>query len=97
MIVELDKTPAQSFEFWAADVFFKLSLYVSRRMMYADIDVDNVRVLSGVRCMPGWMINNIDLDVGNFYFETEDGEYPFWEKFGETQFLHYFTEAEINA
>lgn len=33
---------------------------------------------------------------GNFFFVTENGEYPYYENFGTTCSLYFITEEELN-
>lgn len=54
--------------------------------------VENARAVSGMR-----IIQSKYQEAGNFVISTQNQEIPDFTKFGVTQFLLYFSQAEVDA
>lgn len=96
-IITLEPIPNQSLTFQQDGHFFGLTLKACQDMMYATISVDNVVVISGARCVAGALIipSQYQESAGNFAIATNDGDNPDYTQFGNTQFLIYYSAAEL--
>lgn len=69
-------------------------------MCMVSVERDSVMLVSNVRAVSGFAIlryNYLQTGYGNFAFVTENGDYPYWEKFNVSQTLIYASDAEIEA
>ena len=99
---ELKQIPNQTFSRTVDGVTFNFRLYVFREMTYCDVSADDgTAIASAVRCVPnGWLIPFPFAragGVGNFRFEADGDDYPWFENFGDTCRFVYYTAAEIDA
>lgn len=85
------------FDCLAESVLFRFRLHVFRGMMYASVYADNELVVGGQRCIGNeWLIpSGLLVGMGNFRFEVNGDEYPWWENFGNGVRLVYYTASEI--
>lgn len=75
-----------------------LRLKEARGVMVADLDRDDVRVISATRVLAGEPIIPYHyLESGNFLLMTINDELPDWRNFETTQTLVYLTAAEVAA
>lgn len=86
------------FECLAEETLYRFRLHVFREMMYATIYADNELVISGQRCVNNaWLIPDGYMpEKGNFRFEVNGENYPWWENFNESTNLVYYTADEIS-
>lgn len=85
------------FECLAEEILYRFRLHVFRDMMYATIYADNELVIAGQRCVNNaWLIPYGYMpDRGNFRFEVNGDEYPWWENFNDGTNLIYYTADDI--
>jgi hypothetical protein len=77
------------------DIDFEITIK-STGGVVADIMMDNVVVLQGVKCLPNMPIIPYQyFENGNFFFVTENEEYPDYTKFNVSQSLVYLTPDEM--
>lgn len=96
-LIPLEQSPNQQFTAVLDGYRYAVRLTTCAGITCADIERDDVVVISGVRCVGGFVIPYPYLEAGNFWFETDDGEYPDYTLFGDTQFLYYLTQAEVDS
>ena len=86
------------FECLAEETLYRFRLHVFREMMYATIYADNELVISGQRCVnDAWLIpDGYMSEKGNFRFEVNGDDYPWWANFNESTNLVYYTADEIS-
>lgn len=69
--------------------------------MAADVARDDVTLIRGVRLVAGSPVlpyaRLMGSGPGNFLLMTTDGALPWWEQFGVSQYLYYYTLAELQA
>lgn len=97
-IVPLQAIPNQQFQVTFESTLFNITLKTILDRIYATILINNVVVVSGVLCVPGFQIlpsRYLEGVTGNFAFVTNNDEYPSSDQFGITQFLLYATAAEL--
>lgn len=96
--IPLENVPNQKFSITLDETRYTIRLTTINGITYADIDRDDVNIISGFKCCPFQLIMPYpSMDSGNFLFETSDGEYPQYESFGDTQFLYYLTQEEVEV
>ena len=76
-------------------------IYEVSGCMAADIARDDEPLIVGVRLVAGSPVVTyprlIGSGPGEFLLITNDGEMPWWEKFGVSQYLYYYTLSELQA
>lgn len=90
--VDLIRAPNQSFTVENKNVRFEVTLQDLGNSMCSTIKKNGVLIQSGMRVISGFPLipfKYLSSD-GNFIFETENGEYPHWKKFGITQELYFY-------
>lgn len=66
--------------------------------MFVDITRNGSPVVSGMRAVAGtFLIPYGYLESGNFLIITTNEEYPDYRQFGLSQYLIYFSQAELEA
>ena len=96
ILVPLATVPNQSFSIVLDGNQYDISIYVTNNVSAIDIIRNNVPILLGSRLVSDYpVIPYRYLENGNFVFITEDGAYPIYTEFGITQFMFYFSQAEI--
>lgn len=96
--IPLSATPNQVFSVRLDDQRLVVRIKEADGVMVADVDRNEVRLLSAVRVLAGEpIIPYRYLENGNFIVLTLDEELPDWRKFGATQTLVYLTAAEVDA
>jgi len=95
--ISIKSIPNQKVSVTINDIDFEISLK-STGVVIADITMDNVVILQGVKCLPNMpIIPYRYLEDGNFFFVTENEEYPDYTKFNVSQSLVYLTPDEMEA
>lgn len=74
-----------------------ITLRVAINVMVADVSLDDVVLIRGVRVVTGQPILPYPYisNWGNLVLTTQNDELPWWENFGQDQFLYYLTPAEL--
>lgn len=98
---KLDNTaPNQKFTITMDGHTFTVELHTAYDMLFATVDVDNVRVKTSCRCVHnGWLIPYMSYapeGCGNLKFVTKNGEYPSYKNFNSTCTLVYATREEYD-
>lgn len=94
--IPLAAVPNQSLSVRLDDQRLVLRLKEANGVMVADLDRDNLRVLSGVRVLAGEPIIPYGyLESGNFMLLTINDQLPDWREFTATQSLVYMSPAEV--
>lgn len=95
--IELQAIPNQSFSIIIDGVSFDVAIKTTS-VTIADITIDDVIKLQGVKCMPNRPIIPYEyLENGNFFFVCDGEEYPYYTNFGTSQNLVYLTADEMVA
>lgn len=96
--IPLAAIPNQSLSVRLDDRRLVLRLKEASGVMVADLDRDEVRIISGVRVLAGEPIIPYKyLEEGNFILLTLDDELPDWRQFAATQNLVYLSPEELAA
>lgn len=96
--VPIASTPNQSFSVRLENNFYDITLKETNGVMSCSMVRDNVTLFDGVRLVAGSpIIPFAYLETGNFILSTNNDDMPDYTKFGVTQFLVYFTAAEVEA
>jgi hypothetical protein len=95
--VPLEAIPNQTISFNADGAYWQVHLYQSIDHVCADIDINGVNVISGVRCFGGYGLMPYaymyEPNYGNFVFDTDAD----WTNFGSSCNLYYLENAEYAA
>lgn len=95
--IKLLAVPNQSISITIDGIVFGIVLKTTS-ITVADIYIDEVLKIAGVKCRPNLAIVPYEYLInGNFYFVVEGEELPDYTKFGISQSLVYLTKAEIDA
>ena len=97
--IPLDATPNQLLSFQVGQQFYNLEIKACQDMMYASLTRNNVVISSNSRLVAGGLLlpYQYQEDGGNLAFVTNPGDAPWYEQFGVTQFLIFYTAAELEA
>lgn len=89
--ITLLAVPNQTFSFDSGNARFDMRIFSAGDRMCLDLDIDEVRVLSGCRIVCGEPMIPYDYlsTRGNFALVTDSAESPNWRQFGVTQYLVY--------
>lgn len=96
--VPLEAIPNQAFSIQLEETRYNLRFRDLGEIMSVDISIDDVEILVGHRVVSAGILipfQYLEGSGGNFIFETELGDIPFWTKFEITQTLFYLTAAEL--
>ena len=99
-IVPIEAVDNQSLSIQLDDVRYGLRFKNIGSMMSVDISINDVLILEGHRVCGGVPLipyPYLEGAGGNFIFLTELGDLVFWNQFGITQSLYYFTVEELEA
>lgn len=98
--IPLQAVPNQSLSFTQDENRWEVTIKQAVTSMIADVTINDVRVISGVR-IPGddFILPYTYMGVlqGNLMLTTQRGLLPGWELFGQTQQLFYWTPDEMKA
>lgn len=95
--IDLIRVPNQSISVTIDDVLWELTIKAARRCMVADIVRDGRTLVQGQRIVADAPVIPYRYlsTQGNFAILTPDGEYPWWERFGDTHTLVFMTPEEL--
>ena len=95
--VPLEAIPNQTISFNVDNAYWQLHLYQSIDHVCADVYINGVNVIYGVRCFGGYGLMPYaymyEPDYGNFVFDTDAD----WTNFGTSCNLYYLENAEYVA
>lgn len=93
--IPLNSVPNQSISFNVDGAYWQLHIYQSLQHMCADISINGVDVVSGIRCFAGIALMQYDYmylpNYGNFIFDSD----PDWTNFGTSCKLYYLQQSEF--
>ena len=87
--IQLSTIPNQRLRATLNDNDWELTIKVARQMMCCDIKRNDNMLIQGIRVIPNQPLIPYRYlsGIGNFAFITDNGELPWWELFGKTQYL----------
>jgi hypothetical protein len=95
LVIPLIQTPNQLLSFNADGAIWSIQVYQTISFMCADISLNNVPLINGVRCFGGIPLMPYTYmyqpDYGNFVFDTDAD----WNNFGASCNLFYLDSAEL--
>lgn len=98
--IPLQSVPNQSLSFTQDENRWEVTIKQAVTSMIADVTINDVRVISGVR-IPGdeFILPYTYMGVlqGNLMLTTQQELLPDWNLFGQTQQLFYWTPDEMKA
>ena len=98
--IPLEAIPNQSLSVQLDEIRYEIRLHDIGGMMSADISIDDELILEGHRVVGGFPLipyKHLENEGGNFIFLTELGDLVYWNQFGITQSLLYFSVEEIEV
>lgn len=98
--IPLEVIPNQSLSIQLDEVRYGIRLRDIGGMMSADISIDDQLIIEGLRVVGGFPLipyKYLEGDGGNFIFLTELGDLVYWDQFGITQSLLYFSAEELEV
>lgn len=95
--VPLQAIANQSFTITLENNFYQISLKETNGVMSSSIKRNDVLIQSNSRLTSGYFLIPYKYQQsGNFFILTDNGDYPYYTKFGITQYLIYITQAELD-
>lgn len=97
-IVPLSSIPNQSFDVTLEDTRYSFRFYACVGCMAFDLKRNGSDVVLGQRLVAGSLLipyTHQYYGKGNFVVITNSDELPYYDEFGVSQFLVYFTAAEM--
>ncbi len=96
--IPLQAVPNQLLSVVLDNDYYDLELNFCNSVMSCNITRNNTILQTGIRVVSGYPILPYRYqENGNFIFLTRDQEYPDYTQFGVTQFLIYYSQAEIDG
>lgn len=96
IIVPIAAVPNQNFTITLDNNQYDLSIYVTTNIMAMDIIRNNQTIIMGQRIVADYpIIPYLYLEDGNFFFTSENGDYPFYTQFNVSQQLIYVSQIEL--
>ena len=98
--IQLSTIPNQSFDVVLEGANYTIRLVACFDCMAVDIRRNGVDIVIGQRLVAGSLIVPSAYQYagfGNFILLTNDDEIPYYDQFGISQFLIYYTAADIEA
>ena len=99
-IVPLDAAPNQALSIQLDNIRYDLRFRDLGDIMSVDISINDDEILTGQLVVGGSPLipyKYLESDGGNFIFSTELGDIPYWQSFGVTQLLFYFSSEELEV
>lgn len=96
--IPLENVSNQSLSIQIDDIRYYIRFRDIGGMMSADMSIDDQLIFEGVRVVGGYPLipyKYLEGDGGNFIFLTELGDIVYWDRFGITQSLLYFSAEEL--
>lgn len=97
-VIPLEAVPNQRCSVRLDGALFEITVKMAVTSMAATIARDGEVVVRGVRCLPSAPLipyRYLEGNTGNFYFLTEQNQYPHYTRFGGTDTLCYLTHEEL--
>jgi len=98
--IPLEAIPNQSLSIQLNEIRYDIRLHDINGMMSIDISINDELIVEGFRVVGGFPLipyKYLEGDGGNFIFLTELGDIVYWDQFGITQSLLYFSAEEIGV
>lgn len=99
-IIPIESIANQSLSIQLDEVRYELRFRDIGNMMSVDISIDDELILEGFRVVGGFPLipyKYLEGDGGNFIFLTDLGDIVYWDQFGITQSLMYFSAEELEV
>jgi hypothetical protein len=96
--IPIQAIPNQSLVITLDGFLFEISIKTTNGATVFSTRIDGVDVIMNTRCVAGSAIIPARyMERGNFMFITQDYKLPVYSQFNTTQYLAYFTNAELAA
>ena len=97
-IVTIQAIPNQSFTVYLDGNNWNFTIQATNGVMSVTVLLNNTLIISGARVVAGTpILPYLYLENGNFIFLTQNGDLPDYTQFNITQFLYYYSIAELEA
>ena len=97
-IINLEAIPNQSLSIQLDSFRYGIRLRDISGMMAVDISINDELIIEGQRVVGGFPLipyQYLEENGGNFVFLTELGDIVYWDQFGISQSLLYYTPEEL--
>lgn len=97
--IQLEPLPNQTLTFQQDGHFYAITIKACQDMMYASVTRDNVTISENSRLVAGGLMlpYAYQEDGGNLAIITDEGDAPWYEQFNNSQFLIYYSAADLEA
>lgn len=99
--ITLQPIPLQEFSVVITNFIYRIRVYdVGNNTMCADININGIDVILGVRCLHGSFLlpyESLEQSNGNFAFYDLVNESVFYTNFGATCQLYYFSPIDLGT
>ena len=97
-IVPIQAIPNQTLTIQLESNLYEITVRATNGVMSVDIMRDNVQIVRGARAVSNYLIMPYRyLEVGNFFFATQNNALPYYDQFGVSQKLIYVSADELAA
>lgn len=98
VMIDLQPIPNQVITTTLEERRYELRFTTTNDVTSVTVLRDDLTLVTNARATPAFpLLPYRYLYTGNFIFATLNDDYPFYSQFGITQFLLYFTQAEIDG
>ena len=97
-LIELKNIPNQVFNTTINDAQYRIQIRTMQNLTFLSVWKNEVILFHNQLCVPNEFINpyNYISTDGKFYFRCLDDEYPTYKQFGNTQYLLFLSNDEVN-
>lgn len=97
--IPIQSIPNQIFSVMLDNVNYRVALRTIQGMTYMSVWANGDILFHSQLCTPNAYVNPYNYVGlgGKFYFRCSDGQYPYFENFGDTAELYFYTAGEIDA
>ena len=98
--IPLKNIPRQDFNITLDGINYEITLQAVQDCMYFSLSANGISVLKNTRCVAGYKLipyYYMEGLGGNFTFNTNNDELPWWENFGSDQQLIYASFTDLQG
>lgn len=93
--ISLLQTPNQKLGFMLADgTNVNITIKTAKDMTLMSVSTDFESIINSALCEPNFVIESYNKIYGYFFWQSQDGEYPNYEKFNSLHTLWYVTPQD---
>lgn len=96
-LIDLDRIPNQTFNIMLENTNYRVALRSIKGLTYMSVWANGEILFYNQICVPNGYVNpfNYLSQNGKFYFQSDNGDYPYYTEYGKTVRLYFYTKDEV--